>query len=71
MTNDKLILYTTHCPKCKILEKKLNEKHIPYLEVTNEEFMINMGINKVPVLSVNDTMLGYSDAVKYVNNLEV
>ena len=23
-----IILYTTHCPKCKVLETKLNDLHI-------------------------------------------
>ena len=33
---DKVVLYSTGCPKCKILEQKLNMKSIPY-EKTNDE----------------------------------
>ena len=30
-----LILYTTHCPKCSVLEKKLAKKGLNYTEFTS------------------------------------
>ena len=63
-----VILYSTGCPKCNILKKKLHDKHIQYEEFTNEEQMLNMGLKRVPVLSVDGKLLEFSDAVIWVNN---
>ena len=30
-----IILYTTHCPRCKVLETKLNNKNLEYTIVDN------------------------------------
>ena len=62
-----IILYSTGCPKCSILKKKLEEKKIPYDTVTDIEEMISLGINEVPVLSVNGELMSFSNAVKWVN----
>lgn len=66
----KLILYTTGCPKCKILEKKLSDKGIDFEKCDDKEVMNSLGIVSVPVLKLDDgRMLGYFEAVKYVNAL--
>lgn len=62
-----IILYSTGCPKCSILKKKLEEKKIPYDIVTDIKEMITLGINEVPVLSVNGELISFSNAVKWVN----
>jgi glutaredoxin-related protein len=67
---NKVILYTTHCPKCRILEKKLQDKKVEYDTVEDVEEMKKIGISTVPVLSVPDKgNLQYLDAVKFVNAL--
>lgn len=67
MENEKIILYSTHCPKCKILEKKLSSKNINYEEVDDVDKMLNMGIKEAPMLSVDNALYGFSDAVRWVN----
>jgi hypothetical protein len=62
-----IVLYSTGCPKCSILEKKREEKKIPYDTVTDIEEMITLGINEVPVLSVNGDLLPFAKAVKWIN----
>lgn len=62
-----IILYSTGCPKCSILKKKLEEKKIPYDTITDIEEMITLGINEVPVLSVNGDLLPFAKAIKWVN----
>ena len=70
MIMNKVILYTTHCPKCRILEKKLQDKKVEYDTVEDIEEMKKIGISTVPVLSVSDKgNLQYLDAVKFVNAL--
>ena len=63
-----IILYSTGCPKCKVLIKKLNENDIPYHIVNDVKVMANLNIDAVPVLSVNNRLLNFSEAVAWVNN---
>ena len=66
-----ITLYSTGCPKCNVLKKKLNNAGINYVEVTDINIMEELGIDAVPVLKVNDKMLSYIDAVKYINEGEI
>ena len=61
-------MYTTGCPKCKILKKKLDEKKVEYEEETDVEKMKSMGIDRVPMLSVDGKLLSYLEAVKLIND---
>lgn len=62
-----IILYSTGCPKCNILKKKLTEKSIPYIENNNVEEMTSLGIDYVPVLRVNGKMLQFKEANDWIN----
>ena len=64
-----MLLYTTGCSKCKILESKLNDKNIEYNVCEDKEVMKSKGFRSVPVLELDDgTILTYGKAVKYVNH---
>jgi len=65
----KLVLYTTHCPKCKVLETKLKAKNVEYEVVEDKAAILKAGIRTVPVLVVDDKNLDFLAAVKYVNAL--
>lgn len=60
-------MYSTHCPKCRILETKLNQKNIQYEECNDVEEMLSKGIETVPVLEVDGQLLDFGNAVKWVN----
>lgn len=64
----KIILYSTGCPKCKILESKLNAKNIQYDKNTDTDEMIRLGFQTVPKLKVDDEILDFGEAVKWINN---
>lgn len=64
-----LKLYSTGCPKCKVLKSKLDSKQIEYTIIEDIEVMKNKGFNSLPVLEVDGTMYEFRDAVNYVNNL--
>ena len=68
MTN--LILYTTHCPKCIILEKKLNAKSLNFTVCDDIKIMKQLGIDYTPMLAVENKLLSFSEAVQYINNIE-
>lgn len=65
-----MILYTIDCPKCKVLEKKLNQKNIIYDICKDTEIMNKKRIIKLPILEVDDRLLSFKEAVDYINNME-
>lgn len=65
----KITLYTIGCPKCKVLEMKLNQKKVKYEIVSDIEIMKNKGISSLPVLEVEGKLYNFTDAVKFVNEL--
>lgn len=62
-----VILYTTHCPKCKILEQKLKSKNIKYIEFTDVNKMIEMGFSVMPMLEVDGVIMDFTTANKWIN----
>lgn len=65
---DNIILYTTNCPKCHILEKKLKEKEIFYEVSYDIHKLIAAGFREAPILEVNKIMMSFGDAVRWVNS---
>ena len=63
----KVILYTTHCPKCKVLEAKLKQKGIEYEENTDIDLMQEKGFASAPNLEVDGVVYGFAAAVKWIN----
>lgn len=64
----KIILYSTGCPRCSVLKKKLIQKEVPFVENNNEQQMLDKGFTEVPMLEVNGVCLGFTEANKWVNN---
>lgn len=65
-----IILYTTHCPKCKILEQKLKSKNIEYVEFTDVDKMIEMGFSMMPMLDVDGRIMDFATANKWINEFK-
>lgn len=63
-----ITLYSTHCPKCNVLEKKLKEKNIVYKEVNDIEIMKEKGYLSVPVLEVDGINMDFKTANDWINN---
>lgn len=64
----KITLYSTHCPKCNVLEKKLKIKNIEYEEINDIEIMKEKGYLTVPILEVDGTSMNYKEANDWINN---
>lgn len=64
-----VILFSTGCPKCKVLEKKLKEKDVDFEKNENTDTMKKMGLTSVPALSVDGNLLNFIEANKWVNEL--
>lgn len=67
MTNQKIILYSTGCPQCKVLKAKLDAKSIEYDMVTDVQAMIGKGITATPCLEINSELMNFKTAVDWVN----
>lgn len=69
-----ITLYTTHCPKCIILEKKLNEKNIEFEICDDIDLMLDKGFQEAPYLEIDDGIihetLNFSQAISKLNTLE-
>jgi glutaredoxin len=68
---NKITLYTISCPKCKQLEKRLNERNIKYEICTDANVMKSLGISSVPYLQVNDELMDFAQAWKWASLQEV
>ena len=62
-----IILYTVDCPKCKVLEKKLNNANISFEVCKDTKLMAEKNISKLPMLEVNGEMLTFKEAVDMIN----
>ena len=63
-----LILYSTGCPKCRVLKKKLSDKGFIFEENTSVDEMERLGITEVPVLSIDGELYEFGAAIQWVNN---
>lgn len=66
-----IILYTTHCPKCKVVEFKLKQKNIAYTECEDIQKMRDLNITSAPVLSVDGNLYEFTQAVEWIRNKEM
>ncbi len=61
-------LLTTHCPRCTVLQKKLDAKNINYIEITDVEEIQSYGVDAVPALIVDKVIMDFPAAVQWINN---
>lgn len=62
-----ITLYTTHCPRCNTIEKKLALKGIEYEEVSDPEVIEAKGVKSIPTLEVDGTMYPFKEANDFIN----
>lgn len=66
-----ITLYTINCPKCKVVEMKLDQKGIKYDKIEDEQLVVKFGeennIRTAPILVVDGKILDFSNAIKYIN----
>lgn len=64
-----ITMYSTGCPMCEYLQQKLDQAGVQYEINDSEEEMESLGIDSVPVLSIDGRLLEFSEAVEYCNGL--
>lgn len=62
----KVIFWSTHCPRCKVLESKLKQKGIVYEENNDIEQMKAKGFHEAPKLEVDGVVYNFKEAVTWI-----
>lgn len=62
--------YSTHCPKCNILEKKLKASNINYIENNDVDVMLSKGLLTAPALEVDGEIYTFTQAVEWLKKQE-
>ena len=62
-----IVLYSTGCSKCKILEKKLNSAGFNYDIITDVDMMQNKGFTQLPMLEIDGEIIDFGQAVKWIS----
>lgn len=62
-----IVLYSTDCPKCKVLKQKLAEKGIVFVENNSVDEMLSMGFSESPMLVVDGEVMDFPAAVDWIN----
>lgn len=65
------VLYSTGCPKCNVLEKKLKSKNVDFVIETDIDAIVKMGYTTAPILwyRSTDKYYTFAEAVNFVNNI--
>lgn len=61
-----VIFYSTHCPKCNILEKKLKAANIGYTENNDVDVMLSKGLLTAPALEIDGEIYTFTQAVEWL-----
>lgn len=64
---DDIVLYTTGCPKCIVLEKLMHQRNIKYKVEPRKSVMTAKGFQSVPMLEVNGEILDFAAAFSWAN----
>lgn len=70
-----ITLYSTHCPKCQVLEQKLKQKNIEYTieddEIKVVDYGRNHNIKSAPLLDVDGEAYDFIRAIRFINEYQV
>jgi glutaredoxin len=61
-------MYSTGCPNCLALKAKLKAIGVQFEECKDTQKMLELGIDEVPVLSVDGNLYSFIEAIKWINN---
>lgn len=64
-----IVLYSTKCPKCLVLERKMRQQGISFVENNSVQDMLVLGFKQAPILSVDGKAMGFKEANDWINRL--
>lgn len=66
-----MILYSTNCPKCKVLKEKLDNLHMEYTVCDDMDLMISKGFLSIPMLEDDDKIMTFNEAIRWLKEKNV
>lgn len=63
-----VVLYSTGCPKCKVLEKKMVREGIDFSLSNDIDKLIEKGYQSAPILEVDGNFMEYKQAIDWIKN---
>lgn len=64
--DEKVILYSTGCPKCKVLKMKLEKAGLSYEINEDVDEMRKLGLLSAPALGVHGQIMDFNKAVEWL-----
>ncbi len=64
-----VVFYSTHCPKCRVIESKLRAANIEFTEVDDVDEMIAKGFKSAPYLVVDGETMDFMAANKWIGEV--
>lgn len=65
-----IVLYSTHCPQCKVLERKLHAAGFEFTVCEDIEVMNKLGMISAPGLQINGgDVLSFKDAIAWLREV--
>lgn len=64
-----ITLYTIGCPQCLVLKNKLDKAGLTYTKIEDIEQIQAAGYNAVPVLVVDNEVMDFVTANKWLNGV--
>lgn len=61
-----IVLFSTHCPKCRVLETKLKQSNIEFEEINDVDLMVQKGFKSAPILEVDGVAYGFKEAIEWI-----
>ena len=63
-------MYTTHCPKCNVMERKLKEANIEFEEIDDMAKVLEVatsgGFTMAPLLEVDGRFMDFKDGIEWI-----
>ena len=63
-----ITLYTTHCPRCTVIEKKLQMAGLEYTVNDNPAAIMALGFKTAPILMVDDEIYQFKQASDWISD---
>lgn len=61
-----ITLYSTGCPNCNVLKKKIDDLEIEYELNTNVEKMIELGFKTAPIMTVDGINMNFVESINWI-----
>lgn len=63
-------MYTTHCPKCDVMERKLKEANIQFEAIDDLGKVLEVaksgGFSMAPILEVDGKSMDFKDGIEWI-----